>query len=53
MTYGLDRRALSENETPIALQRPWRQLDGQSRLRMIERELNTAGEAIDGFPLVL
>lgn len=34
MTYGLDRRALTRNETPTALQRPWRQLDGQSRLRL-------------------
>jgi hypothetical protein len=53
MTYGLDRRALNENETPTALQRPWRQLDGQSRLRLIERELNPAGEGIDGYPLAL
>lgn len=57
MTYGLDRRLPSET-APAGAPRAranmrlsaWRQLDEQSRLRLIERELRPANDLIDGFP---
>lgn len=52
MAYGLRRRLPDQAEAlPKAV--TWRSLDGATRLRLVERQLAPAGEAIDGFPLAL
>jgi len=58
MIYGLDRALPSDKEAAAAGNNPacmaaWRKLDEQSRLRLVERELNAPRHLIDGYPLAL
>ena len=58
MTYGLERVlpveiVLAPDARLAAGQVPWRKLDEQSRLRLVERQLKSARPMIDGFPLAL
>jgi hypothetical protein len=65
VTYSLDRGLFVENgpadQAAIAAASrravrflPWRKLDSERRLRLVEEALKTpANDVIDGFPLVL